>query len=450
VSTSDVTVDALFRQAGVIRTDTLSELFGVAKLLVSQPVPRGSRVGIVTNAGGLGILCADACEGAGLTVPELPAAVRDDLASFLAPSAATANPVDMIATAPADHYRRAVGAVAGSGAVDAIIALFIPPLVTRADDVADALMRAADTLGRELPMLAVFASQEQPAQLAEPGGPAVFTYPEEAAGALARAARYGGWLQRDPGEAASFPGVRPAEAAATIARALERGGGWLEFAESAQVLTSYGVAQPRWRIVGTPEEVGRAARAIGGPVAVKAIAPGLLHKTEAGAVRAGLAGRATATSAARDIEAAVADAGLRLDGFLVQGMAPPGTELLVGMVLDPVFGPVFACGAGGTTAEVAGDVEVRLAPLTARDADEMLRALRAYPLLTGFRGAPPADLDALAEVILRVAALVSAHEEIVELDLNPVLASPEGAVVVDVRMRVQPIPPRRPWPALEA
>jgi acetyl coenzyme A synthetase (ADP forming)-like protein len=449
VSASDVTVDALFRQSGVIRTDTLSELFDVARLLASQPVPRGGRVGIVTNAGGLGILCADACEAGGVEVPELPGELRQELASFLPATAATANPVDMIATAGADDYRRALRVLAESGAVDAIVAIFIPPLVTRPEDVADALNEAADELDGRLPLAAVFASHALPPQLS--GAAArlpVYPFPEDAAGAVAKAAGYGRWLEHDHGAIPSFDDVDSDRAAATIARALTRDGGWLRHEEVAELLACYGLRVPASRLTdGAPEAVEAAARELPGKVAVKAIARGLLHKTDAGGVETGVSTRGAA-AAARRIAGSVERAGHEVEGFLVQSMAPDGVEMLIGMVNDPTFGAVLACGGGGTAAEVIGDVAVRVAPVTDRDAREMLESLRTYPLLTGFRGSPPVALDAVEEVILRLGALVDAHPEVVEVDLNPVIASPRGATVVDARMRVEPPPPRPPWPSL--
>jgi acetyl coenzyme A synthetase (ADP forming)-like protein len=448
VSASDVTVDALFSQAGVIRADTLSELFDVAKLLDAQPVPRGRRVGIVTNGGGLGILCADACEASGLEVTDLPAEVQEQLAAFLPVTAATSNPVDMIATARASEYRQAIETVAASGAVDAIVAIFIPPLVTRAEDVADAIAQAARKVDRSVPLLSVFASHEPaPAALAEARVPS-YAYPEDAARALAKAAEHGLWRARKRGEQRWFPGLRRDEAAAVIATALRRGGGWLGPGEVALLLSCYGFATPDSTVVSSPEAAGEAAETLGGEVAIKAVAPTLVHKTEAGGVVVGIAGREPATAAATRMRDAAAAAGRSLDGYLVQRMAPPGVEMLVGVVHDPLFGPVVACGGGGTMAELIGDVAVRLAPVTDRDAQEMLRSLKTFPLLQGYRGAPPVDVEALEDVVLRLDALVEEHAEIAEMDMNPVIVSADGAVVVDARVRVEQPPPRRPWPAV--
>jgi acyl-CoA synthetase (NDP forming) len=276
----------------------------------------------------------------------------------------------------------------------------------------------------------------------------VYTYPEDAAAALSRASVYGNWLGRDPGVVPDPGDVRRDEGAAVVAGALERGPGWLEHEEVAGLLSCYRLPTPAWHIARTPEEVGLAVSRLGGEVAIKAIAPGLLHKTDVGAVEVGVSGQVTAVAVARRIGAAVAAAGFVVSGYLVQRMAEPGVEMLVGMVHDPVFGAVVACGGGGTTAEVIGDVAVRLTPVTDRDAHEMIASLRTHPLLEGFRGAPAVDVGALEQIVLRLSALVDEHPAIVEVDLNPVIASATGAVVADARIRLEPPPSRRPWPAV--
>lgn len=455
VAASDVTVDALFRQAGVIRTDTMHELFDVGALLSSQPVPRGRRVAIVTNAGGPGILCADACDRAGLNVVELSASVRERLAGFLAAEAALGNPVDMIATATAESYRRTVEVLVQAQACDAIVAIFVPPLVTKAQDVAREL-HAAATTAHGVTLAAVFLNSEGAPPTGGTAGPGqerpttipCFEFPEDAAHALGHAARYAAWLAKPARSAPTFEHVRPEEAAAVIAEALSEGAEWLGPEQIAALFDCYQLPLIAGRLAGDHAQAVRLAAEIGRPVALKAVAKGLVHKSDLGAVRVGLGSAAEVEDAAREIEAAVADAGYQLDGLLVQQMAEPGVELLMGVVHDERFGPVVACGAGGTSSEVIADVAVRLTPVTALDAEEMLRSLRLYPLLEGYRGAPRSDLGAVKDVLLRLSALVDAHAEIVELDANPVIAGPHGAVIVDARVRVEQSPPRPPAPSL--
>jgi acetate---CoA ligase (ADP-forming) len=454
LAASDVTVDALFRQAGVIRTDTLAELFDVASLLANQPAPRGRRVAIVTNAGGPGIMCADACEAGGLQVAELSQGLRSGLAAGLPAEASVANPVDMLASAPAEHYRRTVALVVASGEVDAVIVIFIPPLLTEPAVVAAAVAAAAAP--GTVPVLNVIMSAGQLPREAD--GSAVrlpaYRFPEDAARALARAAEYGGWRERPEGQVPELPGMRRDEAAALLAAAMAQGAvgagaapRWLAPDQVASLLDCYGLPMAEWRLADTPEAAGSAAEALGGPVALKAVAPTLVHKTEASGVRLGLAGATQVRAAAGEMAAAVAAAGHNVERFLVQRMVGQGVELLVGVVHDASFGPVVACGAGGTAVELLKDVAVRITPLTDRDAAEMVRSLQTFPLLDGYRGAPKADVSALQELLLRVSALVEAHPQVAELDCNPVKVLPRGVVVVDARVRVEAATPRLPLAA---
>lgn len=447
LSASDVTVDALFEQAGVIRTETLSELLDVSSLLAGQPLPTGRRVGILTNAGGPGIMCADACEAAGLEVPELPEEVRDSLREFLAPEAALANPVDMIATATAEQYRRAIATLAAWEEIDALIVIFIRPLLTRAEDVAEAVRDALAEMPREIPVQAVFMSARDHAAMAATGAVPTHLYPEDAARALGRVMRHVEWREKPDEAPPKFSDVRSDEAAAVLAGALADGGEWLGVEEIAHLLDCYGIAMPGWRIAADPSEAGRAADELGGRVALKAQGPDILHKTELGAVRVGLAGATEVSAEAKAIDERLDHVGIDRESFLVQEMTDGGAELLVGVVSDPMFGPVLACGAGGTQAELLRDMGVRICPITRADAAEAIRSLATFPLLTGFRGGPEADLGALEELLLRVSTMVDVHHEIAELDLNPVMAGPGGAVVVDARMRIATAAPPRPWPS---
>ncbi len=453
LSASDVTVDALFRQAGVIRTDTLHELFDVAALLAKQPVPKGDRIAIVTNGGGPGIICADACQAAGAEVPALPEAVREELRGLVPGAASVGNPVDLIASASAEDYRAALRVLADpeAGACDAIVAIFVPPLVTQAADVA----RAIGEVAQESPgctIAAVFMTGEGPPPELDAGAVRVptFAFPEDASRAVALAARHGAWRARPEGTVVSPSGCRPDEAAAVISEQLAGDGGWLAPAQVAALLRCYGLPLADTRIVRDADGAAAAADELGVPVALKATASGLLHKSDAGGVALGLKGADAVRRAAAEIEAAMARAGHTLQGLVVQPMAPTGVELIVGVVHDHSFGPVLACGAGGTSAELIKDVAVRITPVTDLDAREMVRSLKTFPLLDGYRGAPPCDLDAIEDVLIRVSAMVQAHPEIVELDCNPLIAGPDGATIVDARVRVEAADPAPPVPSLRA
>jgi acetyl coenzyme A synthetase (ADP forming)-like protein len=445
LSASDVTVDALFHQAGVIRTDTLRELFDVASLVAKQPIPRGDRIAIVTNGGGPGIICADACQANGVQVPELSHEFHDELARLLPNAASLGNPIDLIASATAQDYADALRALVRSGACDAIIVIFVPPLVTQTVDVALAVRDVAQSAG-EVTIAAVFMTQEgAPHEL---GSAAIevpaYRFPEDAAQAVALAARHGAWRTQPEGTVTTPPGCRSDEAAAIISEELANGETWMSPARVGALLRCYGLPLIATRQVSDVSGAVAAAGELGVPVALKAVATGLVHKTDAGGVALALAGAEEVRAAATAIAAAVERAGHELEGLIVQPMAPAGVELIVGVVHDQSFGPVLACGAGGTTAELIKDVAVRITPLTDVDASEMLRSLRTFPLLDGYRGAAPCDLPAIEDVLVRVSAMVQAHPEIAELDCNPLIAWPAGATIVDARVRVAAADPARP------
>jgi acetyl coenzyme A synthetase (ADP forming)-like protein len=446
---SDVTVDALFKQAGVIRTDTLGEFFDVATLLANQPRPKGNRVAILTNGGGPGILCADACEADGLVVPQVPDDIKAKLAEFLPADAGLNNPVDMIAAAPPESYRKALKILAEWDGIDAIIILYVPVLVTNSEEIAAGVRAAALEIKREIPMLSVFLSSKGTPDTLKTEGLSIpsYPFPEDAARALAHAVRYGIWATTPEGVVPQFTDVRTAEAKALVAGVLgsmqapdAEKSRWLLPDEVAKLLGAYGVPMATWRLAATPEEAGAAAAEIGGKVALKGVAPKLIHKTEAKAVVLNLEGAAEVTKQATEMAARIAAQGTTVEKFFIQQMIPSGgVEMLVGVVHDKLFGPVVACGAGGTAVEVLKDVKVRITPLTDRDAHEMVTSLRTFPLLDGFRGAPKCDVAGLEDLLLRVAAMVEQHPEISEMDCNPVIVRPEGAVIVDARIRIEPV-----------
>ena len=444
IAASDVTVDALFRQSGVIRTDTLSELFDVAALLANQPLPRGTRVGIITNAGGPAILCADACEARGLEVPVLSEMSQAKLRSFLPPGASAGNPVDMIASASAEHYGKAIEIVGNDESIDSLIAIFTPPLVTQSEDVAKSIVNAAQAIIKTKPLMTVFLSGDpapkelQTADLRIP----CFSFPETAAIALARAARYREWRERPESSPPRFEDMKSDEAAVLIAEALARGDGWLTPNEVARLCACYGLPLVEQLFVSTADEAGIAAEQIGGAVVLKAVAPGLIHKTEAGAIRLNLTGREEVAVAARQMNDKLSSLRQAPSGFVVQRLVSRGVEMLLGVVHDPQFGPVVACGAGGVQVELLRDVSIRLAPLSREDASEMIRGLKTYPLLTGFRGGVVCDVTALEEALLRLSTMVEDIPQIAELDFNPFVVHETGALILDARIRVTTVDPR--------
>jgi acetyl coenzyme A synthetase (ADP forming)-like protein len=438
----DVGIDAVFAQTGVIRTDTLEQLFDVAALLASQPVPAGARVGVVTNAGGPGILLADACEAHGLALPRLADATTAALRALLPPQAGLGNPIDLIASASPAQFEAAIGLVGRDPAVDAVVAIYVPVRATGGDAIAAAIARGAAEVPPGKPVAAVFLSAAPaPAALSEgPRGriPA-YRFPENAALALAAAARYGAWRRRPTGERLVLAPAQVQQVRARLRawRAAHPTEGWLPFAEIAALLSPLGVAVAAHRTT-EPDPVAAvtAAAELGYPVVLKAIAPDLLHKTDVGGVALGLTAATDVIAAAEAMRARFAARGAALAGFLVQRQLAAGVEALVGVTTDPSLGPLLVAGLGGVAVELYRDVALRVTPVTDADADAMLDQLRGRALLDGFRGAPPADRAALREVLQRIAALVEIMPELAELDLNPVLVHPHGATVVDARLRL--------------
>jgi acetate---CoA ligase (ADP-forming) len=302
---------------------------------------------------------------------------------------------------------------------------------------------------RDIPLLSVFLSSKGTPDTLKTDGLSIpsYPFPEDAARALAHAVRYGIWAEKPEGTVPEFKDLRVSEGKALIADVLaylQKAGTdrarWLLPDEVAKLLDCYGVPMAKWRLAATPELAGAAAAEIGGKVALKGVAPKLIHKTEAKAVVLNLEGAAQVTQQAVEMAARIAAQGTQVEKFFIQQMVPAGgVEMLVGVVHDKLFGPVVACGAGGTAVEVLKDVKVRITPLTDTDAHEMVTSLRTFPLLDGFRGAPKCDVAGLEDLLLRVAAMVEQHPEIAEMDCNPVIVRPEGAVIVDARIRIEPV-----------
>jgi acyl-CoA synthetase (NDP forming) len=346
----------------------------------------------------------------------------------------------MIASAPAEHYKRAIEIVGTDEHVDSLIVIFTPPLVTRAGDVARSIVEAVQHIDNQKPVLSVFLSAHEPPKELRAANVSIpsYAFPETAAIALARASRYRQWRDRRETYPARFADIRTDEAAAVVAAALTRGEGWLTPGEVAQICSCYGLPLVEQRVVSNAEDAAAAAAEIGGEIALKAIAPGLVHKTEAGAVRLHLRDAEAVRTAAREMSGR-----LKAEGFVVQKMmAQRGVEMLVGVVHDPQFGPVVACGAGGVQVELLKDVSVRLSSLSNEDAAEMIRELKTYPLLKGFRGSAPADVAALEQGLLRVSAMVEDLPQIAELDCNPFVVHETGATILDARIRVTAVAPR--------
>ena len=448
LAVSDVAVDALFHQSGVIRADTLDELFDVAACLDTQPLPPGRRVGIVTNAGGPGILAADACDAAGLILAELSDNTRARLAAFLPATASFGNPIDMVASSGAAEYRQAIEAMLTAAEVDSLVVIFTPVDPLAATAVLQAIRdgvkagRAAGATAK--PVLAcLMADRGRPVPL-ETGSERLPTYafPENAARALAKAAAYAEWRSQVPGLLWGFDDLNIEDARAVCRAAIARQGeGWLTADEVHRVLSAFGLPVALGGVAQTADAAAVLANATGFPVAAKLSSTEIQHKTDIGGVRLNLTDAASVREAFDDILAAARQAApaAKVDGVLIQPMVDRGVELMMGIVQDRLFGPLVAFGLGGIHVEILKDVLVRIAPLTDRDVDELIHGIKGYPLLQGYRGHPPADLDALRDLLLRLSRLAEAVPEIAELDLNPVmaLAPGKGCRIVDARIKVR-------------
>lgn len=438
LAAGDAAVDALFQQAGVIRADTLQEMFDVGSLLSTGSVLPGRRVAVLTNGGGPGILVADACEASGLLVPALSEATQAALRSWLPAEAAVGNPVDMVSTASAQDYGRALRELGTAHEVDAVIAVFIPPFLTRAEDVAAEIADAGRELAPATLVAAVFMTGDAPPPVLAKSGIPSFTYPEQAAAAVGRVARWVEWRDRPPGRVVVPSDIDQSRGRSVVdaALALTPAGGWADSKTAEELLSAYGIPTVRTRRVHTPEEAATAQVELGGPVVVKIDAP--IHKSDVGGVEVGLDTPGAAADAVQKIRRALTGSGMADRGteLLVQEQILDGIEMIVGVTHDPAFGPLVLTGLGGTSVEILGDVALRLTPLSDRDIDEMLRSLRAYPLLSGYRSSLPMDVPALTEILHRISALVEDIPEVAELDLNPVFVRHHGAVVADIRLRL--------------
>ncbi len=427
---SESAVDALFQHAGVIRAESLEDLIDTGILLSSRPRLAGRRVAVLTNAGGLGILCADACDAAGLELPHLASETREALRSDLPSEASVENPVDMLGSATSRTYSDALPHLLRDPQVDAVIVLFVPTVTATADDVAIAIQQVATVDATQKPVLAVVMSSDGIPQAFRHDGSCVsaFSYPESAARALGRAAARAEWLRRPQGSVPSVKGIDRAAAASIVAAALDRedDDGWLSPEETRRLLLHYGLPLVPERVVESVAEATAAAREFGFPCVVKTAVAGA-HKSETGGVALDLLDDAA-------VQAAVERIGLPV---LVQPMLQEGAELLAGIVQDPVFGPLVAFGPGGVFAELIGEASFRIAPLTDIDASELVREGKAGRLVAGFRGTPAADTAALEELLHRLARLAEDLPAVAELDLNPVLARQDGCVALDARIRVR-------------
>jgi acetyl coenzyme A synthetase (ADP forming)-like protein len=450
LAASDVAVDALFHQNGVLRAESLADLFDLAAALDTQPLPPGKRVGIITNAGGPAILCTDACEASGLSVPELSDSLRSQLKAFLPATASLRNPVDMIASATPEDYQRVVAALLSSDEIDAAIVIQISTGIWSGETVIDAIRAGIEKSNAanltQKPLMAALMSEPTRALSSKSttGIVPCYMFPETPARVLGAMARYAEWRSQPVGRVPEFVDSDPAAARSLCAQAIRHyGSGWLGAEEVRQLLQIARLPVAPGGVAHTSDEAATLASSIGFPVAVKLVSRRLVHKTEFGGVLLNIRDAEEAQAAFHDIREKLIKSGHvdAFDGVLVQPMIRSGTEVFVGVTQDPLFGPLIGFGLGGIHVEILGDVCFRVAPLTDRDAHEMVHGIRGRKLFSGYRGWPPADTAALEQLLLRISALVEDVPEIVELDLNPVMALQPGSgcLIVDARVKVAPL-----------
>jgi acetyl coenzyme A synthetase (ADP forming)-like protein len=441
LATSDRVVDAVLRQAGVLRAPTIQDMCRWATALEKCPRPAGRRVGIVTNAGGPGILAADACSTAGLELPPLGETTRQALREFLPPEAAVGNPVDMIASATAEHYRRAVELVEADPGIDMVMVLVVQPVLYPPLEVVRAL--ASYGVNRRKPCVSAFMTEHSfyPVGSAVPGAPPIYRYPEPAAWSLRALVDHaeGQARPRTPFPPFTVDTAAAHRALAPAAQAAQRSGGavLLPHQEATAVLEAYGLRLPGQRIVSDAAGAAQAAGQLGGAVALKTLAADLLHKSDVGGVALHLEGAEAVGARADRMQRELAGQGISLEGFLVQAMAPPGIELIASARRDPVAGPLLMVGAGGLFAEAYQDVALRLLPVIPADVEEMLRSLQVYELLAGRVRGKGVHLPTVVEVLGRVGRLLEDLPGLSEVELNPVVftSEPGVATVVDAVLR---------------
>jgi acyl-CoA synthetase (NDP forming)/GNAT superfamily N-acetyltransferase len=427
-ATPAVIRDELFRQAGVVATDDLAEAIDAVAFFSWQPLPAGRRVALVCNTGA-GVLAADTCARFGLRVPPLSPATQEALAAILpAAGGAVTNPVDTTAGVSAELFGRVLQTVAADPGIDAIVPILTPTAVSPTEQI-------LDSLAVQAPVAAVLLGQRE--ALALHGRVPVYSSATAAIRALSHAADYAATRSRETGTVPQITGIDKDAAEVAIGAYLtgHPEGGWLDGAVLDAIARAYGLPAAPSMIVHDTGEAADALTAFGGRVAMKALAPGLVHRSDEHAVVLDVQTAAEARSAYRRLAASFGDS---LSGVLVQQMVPPGTEMLIGFVQDPVFGPLVQVGAGGVTTDLVKDRSARLLPLTDRDARDMIGSLRMAPLLTGYRDAPPLDVAALTDVLHRVARLAADLPSVAELDINPLILCPSGCTAVDTKIRVAP------------
>ena len=438
---ADKAANALLNQSGVIREYSLKDLFATAKVFANCPIPKGDRVAIITNSGGPGIMATDAICEHGMQIAKISEETKEKLRSFLPSAASVKNPIDMIASAPIEHYKQTLETVIADENVDMIITIYLPFLGLKDIDVAKALMeiKAAHP---EKPVIGVFMTKSEFfAKLSEMDvNMPFFMYAEEAADGLNRLNQQRKWMERPEGKIPTF-NVDYKKAQEIIAKSVNEGRDQLTTRESIDVLDAYGIRVCKSGFATTEDEAVAIANSIDYPVVMKMTSKTTSHKTDVGGVRVNIQSEAQLRAEYKDLIAKLEERGLLdgLEGVIIQEMVKGNREMVCGIATDPQYGPMMMFGLGGVFIEVMKDVTFRIAPLTDIDAKEMIKSVKAYKLLEGARGTKPAQMEQIEETLLRLSQLVNDFKFIDELDINPLLISEKTGegIAVDGRIKVR-------------
>ncbi len=434
---SDEVYDAIFAQAGVLRVDSIEEMFDLGVAFANEPLPKGNRVAIVTNAGGPGIMMTDACVRYGLELAELTSETREALRKVLPAAASVSNPVDILGDAQHDRYEKVLEIVQKDPSVENIIVLLTPQAMTDIEATAHAIVRFDQKTATPLVTCFMGVMDVTPGvKILQDNHTPHYTFPESAARVLGAMYRYRQWLERPRTPERRFD-VNEETVSRVVQNARKKGRSILLIHECMEILEAYDFPVLPWKLAHSPEEAGRAAAEIGFPVVLKAVSEKVVHKFDVGGVFLGLTDEARVKDAAASLIRNVqAIPGATLDGILVQKMAGAGREVILGMKRDPHFGPVLMFGLGGIYVEALRDVTFRIAPIRELGAYRMMENIRSACLLKGVRGERPSDRGAVAESLERLSQLACKHPFIQEIDINPLLVYPEGegVRVLDARM----------------
>lgn len=432
----DVGVDALIEQSGVMRVDSVEELFDVASALSRQPIPKGNRVCIVTNAGGPGILATDALISNGMEMPSLSPATVKELKTFIPAEASFSNPMDMVAGAGPKEFKLTLDTVKNDSRYDAIVPIFVPPVTVNQLEVAKKIHESLKDTDKTV--LACFmGAGEKPAgvEYLEKHNIPVYIYPESLAKTLSIICRHHLWLKKPKGKIKNFK-VNSEKVRKIIDKAYKNGDDAIIGETAIEILNAYDIPAAGYRYAFNGKEAVKAANEIGYPVVMKVNTPKMLHKTEEGGVIVDLRTPEEVLRAGNDLEKRVGKL-KKCEKFsvILQQMVSGSIETVIGMTIDPQFGPLIMFGLGGIYVEIMKDVAFRIKPLTDTDAKEMIRSIKSYSLLTGFRGAPSVDIKTLEETLLKVSQLVRDFDCFTGIDINPFIVSPDKEMckAVDAR-----------------